>query len=73
MKILPGEETGDAHRDRVIKAINRHLEESDVPFFVCHAGTIRRVLEVTNLRESRVGNAKIYRFVPVDSGWLISD
>jgi broad specificity phosphatase PhoE len=71
MKILPGEELQDAHRERVIRAINRHLEGDDIPFFICHAGTIRRILEVTGLREARVANAKIYRFAPVDSGWAI--
>lgn len=72
-KVLPGEETGEAHRARVIAAINAHLSCDEVPLFVCHGGTIRRILEITRIQETTgVANAKIYKLVPEETGWFFS-
>lgn len=61
MKILPGEETSLQHATRVIDAINRHLRSDELTLFVCHGGTIRRVLEGLKFpKDTDVGNAEIY-------------
>lgn len=67
---LPGEETRAAHAARVLGAVNRHLAGEGVPLFVCHGGTVRRIMEATGL-ENRVavGNAQIYRFEPRGDAW----
>lgn len=61
MKTLPGEETALQHGARVIDAINRHLQSDELTLFVCHGGSVRRVLEGLNLSKGvNVGNAEIY-------------
>lgn len=72
-KTLPGEESATAHAIRVIMAVNRHLEDSDLPLFICHGGTIRRILEETQLTDAvTVGNAEIYSLMPSGTIWTIS-
>lgn len=69
---LPGEESNADHMRRVITAINAHLEISELTLFVCHGGTIRRILETVNLGgKINVGNAEIYKLLPKPSGWVI--
>ncbi len=72
LKMLPEEESGSAHFTRVIAAINRHLAIQETVLFVCHAGTIRRVLEATELQgRVAVENARIYHMIPHEAGWEI--
>lgn len=69
-KVLPGEELSNAHRARVLAAINAHLSGNDIPLFVCHGGTIRRVIELAQITDKiTIGNAEIYRFLPESNGW----
>lgn len=71
-KQLPGEESGGDHAKRVISAINRYLESDEQVLFVCHGGTIRRVLEALNLANAvHVENAVIYKFVPHGNHWHV--
>lgn len=72
-KILPGEELSVAHRARVISAINTHLSGNDIPLFVCHGGTVRRIIEVTDVSGiAHIGNAEIYMLNPnPDKFWTI--
>ena len=72
MGALPGEESKKDHASRVIKGINAHQEYEKTPLFVMHAGTIRRVLEATGIKERvNVANTQIYHFVPVEDSWRI--
>lgn len=72
LKTLPGEETSNDHAIRVILAVNRHLESLPLPLFICHGGTIRRLLEETDLTSAvTVGNAEIYKLAPSGSKWTI--
>ena len=72
LKTLPGEESSIAHSIRVILAVNRHLESLPLPLFICHGGTIRRLLEETDLTSAvTVGNAEIYKLAPNGSKWTI--
>jgi broad specificity phosphatase PhoE len=64
---LPEEESADAHRRRVLEALNAHLAEEGGTLFVCHAGTIRRICETLRLAP-RVGNAEILRLAPGGEG-----
>lgn len=70
---LPGEESAAGHGLRVLEAINHHLAGEDIVLFVCHGGTLRRVLEAANLQGAiTVRNAEIYRFSPTQNGWDLS-
>ena len=69
-KTLPGEESSADHRARVLKALNQHLTRDTLPLFICHGGTVRRVMELTGIRhEQRIGNAEIFYLAPGTSGW----
>ena len=71
-KVLPGEEANASHVERVIVSVNRYLEGNDLPLFICHGGTIRRILEGTGLNTMvAVENARIYGLRPSGSGWEI--
>lgn len=71
---LPNEESSEDHAERVIRSVNRHLKDGEMTLFVCHGGTIRRILERLELRDKlRVENAEIYKLEPgVENGWIIS-
>lgn len=72
--VLPGEEAAKDHYERVIKVLNRYLAEDDLTLFVCHGGTIRRILEAANLTGSvAVDNARIYYFMPENEGWRVTE
>jgi broad specificity phosphatase PhoE len=72
-KILPGEESPDDQRARVVEAVNHHLSEEGSVLFVCHGGTVRRILEATNLKgRVEAHNGIIYRIFPTDGGWDVS-
>ncbi len=72
LKTLPGEESRDAHAARVLAAINKHLAGAGTALFVCHGGTVRRIMEATGLENAyAVGNAQIYRFEPDNGNWTI--
>lgn len=69
---LPGEESNADHARRVIGAVNAHLERDELTLFICHGGTIRRILEAVCLKDKiHVGNAEIYRFIPRLGEWFI--
>ncbi len=72
-KTLPGEESSDTHRARVITAINTHLSGEEIPLFVCHGGTVRRIIEVAEVTGIvHIGNAEIYKLSPdADKFWTI--
>jgi broad specificity phosphatase PhoE len=71
-KTLPGEEANLDHGNRAILTVNRYLDGSDLPFFICHGGTIRRILEGTGLTDAvTVGNAEIYMIMPDGPKWTI--
>lgn len=70
---LPGEELVPHHFNRVVATINQHLKEGELTLFVCHGGTIRRVLEATQLSGTlSVDNARIYYFLPVEGLWTVT-
>ncbi len=72
MKILPGEEKAIEHGKRVMAAINRHLQSEETPLFVCHGGTIRRVMEELEPEGSKeIDNARIYKFMRHDNIWQV--
>lgn len=65
---LPGEESVAAQMARVVESLNDHLLNDAVPLFVAHGGTIRRILEATDLKgKVEALNAVIYGFAPDDS------
>ena len=67
---LPGEEPSAAQFTRVIAAINRHLEQDEVSLFICHGGTVRRVMEAVQLQgKISVGNAEIFHCTVSGNGW----
>lgn len=69
---LPNEESNTDHMRRVISAVNIHLERGELVLFICHGGTIRRILEAVNLKNNfHVGNAEIYKLVPRSGEWSI--
>ncbi len=73
MKILPGEESSADHAGRVLAAINRHFQSGEVPLFVCHGGTIRRVMEALQpQKKHEIENARIYKFSCHDNIWTIT-
>ena len=72
MQPLPGEESSAAQFFRVIEAINRHLSEDTVPLFVCHGGTVRRVMEAIDVVSSpSVGNAELFACMAMGTFWDI--
>ena len=74
MKTLPGEETSAEHLKRVVSSLNKHLAEKELSLFVCHGGTVRRVLESLGLKNIvNVANARIYKFEPTEFGWTVSE
>lgn len=73
LKILPGEEAGESHAARVIASVRKHIEAHEIPLFVCHGGTIRRILEALDLKgQVEVENARIYKFEFSGSCWKVS-
>ncbi len=69
---LPNEETSRMHAERVLRAVRRHLERESLPLFVCHAGTIRRVMEELGLQgRLEVENARLYHVVCRGREWDI--
>lgn len=67
---LPGEESSADHRTRVLTALNRHLQQDEVPLFICHGGTVRRALELAEVEvPEKIGNAEIYRLHPEGLVW----
>lgn len=73
-KILPGEECSTRHRLRVLESVNRHLKEAEAPIFICHGGTIRRLIEALEVKEKiTVENARIYRFWHDGSAWHLEE
>ncbi len=72
MQPLPGEETSAKQFARVIAAINAHLAQDGIPLFVCHGGTVRRVMEAVELQSKvSVGNAEIFYCNPLDTLWAM--
>lgn len=71
-KVLPAEESVDAQLARVVEALNTHLEHDAVPLFVAHGGTVRRILEATDLKgKVEAHNAVIYGFAPDQEKWRV--
>ena len=70
MKTLPGEESSAAHRARVLTALNHHLQLATLPLFVCHGGTVRRVMELAGIEHpQRIGNAELFYLYADAAGW----
>lgn len=70
---LPGEESSEEHFNRVIKSMARHLQDDDMALFICHGGTVRRILEALDLKDKvSVGNAEIYCLTPLENDWSIT-
>jgi broad specificity phosphatase PhoE len=68
--VLPGEESPETQGLRVIEALNHHLAVDETILFVCHGGTVRRILDAAGVREKfNVPNATIYAVLPEDEGW----
>lgn len=71
-----GMETIEGHSTRVLAAIRRRMDEAPeerVPAFICHEGSIRRVVESMGIQGSSFANSGIYHFVPVgEKDWTIS-
>lgn len=63
----------DAHRERVVEALNRRLSEATKPpLFVAHGGTVRRIFEAIGIKEHvAVANAAVYQMVPMKGKWMI--
>lgn len=73
---LPREESSTLHSARVIPAMNAHLanaaKNGDIPLFVAHGGTTRRVFEALGVKFDKVKNATLYQCVPQENGgWQI--
>lgn len=68
--VLPGEESSAAQALRVLEALNHHLDGDETILFVCHGGTVRRILEAAGVRDKfNVPNATIYAVLPDNAGW----
>lgn len=73
MGILPEEETSANQALRVLEALNHHLDGEETVLFVCHGGTVRRILEAAGVRDKiNVPNATIYAVLPHEEGWRFS-
>lgn len=73
-KILPGEECSTLHKARVLRAVNKHLETDDIPIFVCHGGTIRRIIEALEIKNTAsIMNARIYHFRFQNGEWNMKE
>ena len=72
-KPLPDEESPEHHAGRVIEALNKRLSRPvEIPLFVTHGGTIRRIFEAMGAKERmEVGNAEIFQLIPVNHRWHI--
>ena len=73
IKTLPGEETPAQHSARVLTAITRHRKPGQIPLFVCHGGTIRRVMDALQPQDiPEIENARIYKFSWHDTMWQVT-
>lgn len=68
-----GAETYEAHQERVVRGINKLLEDpNSVPLVVCHGGTIRRVMDaIGNFQKApdyiQIPNASVIEIVTPSS------
>lgn len=70
MGTLPGEESSSDHFTRVIEAVNHHISGDEIPVFVCHGGTLRRVLEaVLENPPQHIANTAFYHIFHDGNGW----
>lgn len=69
---LPGEESVVDQAERVLEALNEHLSGPETVLFVCHGGTVRRVLEATGLKgKAEAHNGIILALSPENEGWTV--
>ncbi len=71
-----GMETIERHAERVSNAVRMRLDNTPperVPAFICHEGSIRRLVEAMGVNGSSFENAGVYHFEPEgEKSWKIS-